>query len=81
MTTPAVSGIALRRARLLIGGEWVDGVDTFAVADKFSGAVIGYADRASREQVNAAVAAADASFRTIALMATSASPYCGVPGS
>lgn len=64
MTTPAASGIALRRARLLIGGEWVDGVDTFAVADKFSGAVIGYADRASREQVNAAVAAADASFRS-----------------
>lgn len=63
MTTPAVSGIAQLRARLLIGGEWVDGVETFAVVDKFSGAVIGYADRASREQVDAAVAAADASFR------------------
>ena len=53
----------LRRARLLIGGEWVDGVETFSVTDKFSGEVIGHADRASREQVDAAVAAAAASFR------------------
>jgi succinate-semialdehyde dehydrogenase / glutarate-semialdehyde dehydrogenase len=54
----------LRRARLLIGGDWVDGVESFPVADKFSGELIGHADRASRQQVDAAVAAADASFRT-----------------
>lgn len=60
---PPVPGVALRRARLLIDGEWVDGVETFAVTDKFTGEVIGHADRASRDQVNAAVAAADASFR------------------
>ena len=54
----------MRRARLLIDGSWVEGPETFPVTDKFSGEVIGHADRASREQVNAAVAAADASFRT-----------------
>lgn len=53
---------ALRRARLLIDGAWIDGAETFPVIDKFSGAVIGHADRASREQVDAAVAAAHASF-------------------
>jgi acyl-CoA reductase-like NAD-dependent aldehyde dehydrogenase len=60
----SVTDKALRRARLLIGGDWVDGVESFPVADKFSGELIGYADRASRQQVDAAVAAADASFRT-----------------
>jgi succinate-semialdehyde dehydrogenase/glutarate-semialdehyde dehydrogenase len=54
----------LRRARLLIGGEWTDGVESFPVHDKFSGELIGHADRASRQQVDAAVAAAAASFRT-----------------
>ena len=39
---------ALGRARLLIGGEWVSGVETFPVFDKFTGARIGDADRASR---------------------------------
>ena len=29
---PAVPDVTLRRARLLIGGEWVDGTETFAVA-------------------------------------------------
>jgi acyl-CoA reductase-like NAD-dependent aldehyde dehydrogenase len=57
------AGVALRRARLLIDGAWVEGPETFPVINKFSGEVIGHADRASREQVNAAVAAADASFR------------------
>jgi acyl-CoA reductase-like NAD-dependent aldehyde dehydrogenase len=59
---PPATEKALRRARLLIDGAWTDGADTFPVTDKFSGAVIGYADRASREQVDAAVAAAHASF-------------------
>lgn len=53
---------ALRRARLLIGGAWVDGTEAVPVTDKFTGQVIGHADRASREQVDAAVAAAHASF-------------------
>ncbi|HEX8032079.1 MAG TPA: aldehyde dehydrogenase family protein [Vicinamibacterales bacterium] len=52
----------LRRARLLIGGAWMDGIEAVPVTDKFSGQVIGHADRASREQVDAAVAAAHASF-------------------
>src|SRR4029453_2834341 len=51
-----------RRARLLIDGTWTDGVSTVPVYDKFSGLQIGVADRASREQVNAAVAAAHRSF-------------------
>lgn len=55
------------RARLLIDGRWVDGAETFAVTDKFAGEVIGHADRATREQVSAAVAAADRSFRTTRL--------------
>lgn len=63
-THPPVPGVTLRRARLLIDGEWVDGPETFPVIDKFSGELIGHADRASREQVNAAVAAADRSFAT-----------------
>jgi acyl-CoA reductase-like NAD-dependent aldehyde dehydrogenase len=56
--------VALRRARLLIDGKWVDGRETFPVTDKFSGDVIGHADRATREQVDAAVAAAHRSFET-----------------
>lgn len=56
-----------RRARLLINGEWVDGVETFPVYDKFTGQLMGHADRASRDQVSAAIAAADASFRATRL--------------
>jgi hypothetical protein len=33
---------------LLIGGEWTPGAETFPVYDKFTGATIGDADRASR---------------------------------
>jgi succinate-semialdehyde dehydrogenase/glutarate-semialdehyde dehydrogenase len=60
----SVTDRALKRARLLIGGDWVDGVESFPVSDKYSGVLIGHADRASRDQVDAAVAAADASFRS-----------------
>ena len=62
-----VSEVALRRARLLIAGEWRPGPSTFPVFDKFSGERIGEADRASAEQVAAAVAAARQSFETIRL--------------
>jgi acyl-CoA reductase-like NAD-dependent aldehyde dehydrogenase len=55
--------VALRRARLLIDGRWVEGTETFPVFDKFTGARIGEADRASREQVDAAVDAAHRSFQ------------------
>ena len=58
---------ALRRARLLIGGEWVDGSGTFPVTDKYTGDLIGHADRASRQQVDAAVTAAQRSFETCRL--------------
>jgi acyl-CoA reductase-like NAD-dependent aldehyde dehydrogenase len=62
VATEHASAVALRRARLLINGSWVDGAETFPVYDKFSGALIGHADRASRQQVDDAVAAAHRSF-------------------
>ncbi len=52
----------VREAQLLIGGQWTKGVDTFAVLDKFNGATIARCERASKEQVDAAVAAARRSF-------------------
>ncbi|HTL03831.1 MAG TPA: aldehyde dehydrogenase family protein [Vicinamibacterales bacterium] len=55
------------RAKLLIGGAWVAGGDTYQVTDKFSGEVIGEADRASSDQVAAAVAEARRSFETTRL--------------
>lgn len=55
------------RARLLIDGAWVDGAETFDVFDKFTGERIGCADRATREQVSAAVAAAERSFQATRL--------------
>ena len=56
-----------QQARLLIDGRWSDGVDSFAVLDKYSGAVVGRGQRASREQVDAAVAAARRSFDSVKL--------------
>ncbi len=61
------------RARLLIDGAWVEGPDApFAVLDKYTGEVIGHADRASQAQVDAAVAAAHRSFLATPLDATAA---------
>ena len=60
---PQLSEVATRRARLLIAGEWTSGAETFPVFDKFSGEVLGEADCASRDQVAAAVRAAQASFK------------------
>jgi acyl-CoA reductase-like NAD-dependent aldehyde dehydrogenase len=54
-------------AKLLIGGDWVGGTESFAVFDKFSGASIGSAQAASREQVDAAVNAARKSFEHLRL--------------
>jgi acyl-CoA reductase-like NAD-dependent aldehyde dehydrogenase len=59
-----VSDIAMQRAMLLIGGEWTAGTATVPVYDKFTGAPIAEVDRASRDQVAAAVAAARQSFET-----------------
>ena len=61
------SDVATRRARLLIDGQWTAGAETFHVFDKFTGEPIGDADRASREQVDQAVAAARRSFETTRL--------------
>ncbi|HEY3159376.1 MAG TPA: aldehyde dehydrogenase family protein [Vicinamibacterales bacterium] len=58
---------AAARARLLIAGAWTSGAGTFTVFDKFSGEPIGEADRASKEQVAAAVEAARTSFETVRL--------------
>lgn len=52
----------MRRAKLLIDGEWVEGESTYKVFDKFSSALIGYADSASKQQVSAAVYSAKQSF-------------------
>jgi succinate-semialdehyde dehydrogenase/glutarate-semialdehyde dehydrogenase len=63
-----ISEVATRRARLLIDGQWAAGDEqSVQVFDKFSGDVIGEADRASRAQVDAAVAAARRSFETTRL--------------
>lgn len=63
-----VNGQRLRwRAPLLIGGRWTDGSDSYPVFDKFTGEPIGEAARASREHVDAAVAAARASFEEMRL--------------
>jgi acyl-CoA reductase-like NAD-dependent aldehyde dehydrogenase len=59
-----------RRARLLIGGQWVEGEAATPVFDKFLGTVIGEVAHAGREQVAQAVAAAKRSFET-----TSLEPY------
>ena len=58
----SVNAVAVRRAKLLIGGQWVEGRSTLPVFDKFSGDMIGEVDCPSREQVNDAVTAARQSF-------------------
>src|ERR1700727_3100172 len=60
----AVSVVGTRRARLLIGGKWGEGRETFDIFDMFTGEIIGQADSASEEQVHAAVQAAVHSFQT-----------------
>jgi len=67
IATPPGPAVALRRARLLIDGVWTEGPETFPVVDKYSGALIGHADRASHDQVRAAVGAAERSFHTAPL--------------
>jgi succinate-semialdehyde dehydrogenase/glutarate-semialdehyde dehydrogenase len=45
-----------------LNGQWVEGIESFPVHDKFTGEEIGVASRATREQVDGAVASARASF-------------------
>jgi len=59
-----MSGINAHEAKLLIAGRWVEGVDAFAVHDKYNGTVIGLCQQASREQIDRAVTASLHSFRT-----------------
>jgi len=48
---PALSDVTIKRAKLLVNGEWVEGNSTFQVLKKYSGEVIGEADVASEQQV------------------------------
>jgi acyl-CoA reductase-like NAD-dependent aldehyde dehydrogenase len=57
----------IRPGTLFIDGHWVKGAETFPVRDKFSGALVGVAERATKEQVDAAVAAALRSFNEVKL--------------
>jgi len=57
-----VSEPTTRRAKLLIGGKWVEGRSTFHVFDKYTGELIGDADEASEEQVKSAIQSAQISF-------------------
>jgi acyl-CoA reductase-like NAD-dependent aldehyde dehydrogenase len=66
LTTDSSGGL---HARLLIDGAWCDGATRSDVHDKFHGGVIGRAEHASKEQVDAAVAAARRSFETAPLAA------------
>ncbi len=53
---------ALKECRLLIGGQWVAGVETFPVKDKFTGETVAQAHKPSRAQVAEAVKAAKDAF-------------------
>ncbi|NUZ06065.1 aldehyde dehydrogenase family protein [Piscinibacter koreensis] len=53
-----------QHAQLLIDGRWVEGCEDFPVFDKFNGSLVGRCERASKEQVDAAVAAASRSFES-----------------
>jgi hypothetical protein len=61
MTADVLRG-TLRTAQLLIGGQWTQGIDRFAVLYKCNGETIAHCERASKEQVDEAVAAARRSF-------------------
>jgi len=58
----AENSLQTRRAKLLIGSEWLQGESSFEVFDKTTQALIGHAEAASRQQVDAAVDAAHTAF-------------------
>ena len=67
-SSPTTGGTDTLRARLFIDGAWIDGAaGTRPVLDKYSGETIGAVDQASREQVDAAVAAGRRSFERTGL--------------
>ena len=41
---------AVKECRLLIGGEWVSGAETFPVKDKFTGETVAQAHKPSRRR-------------------------------
>jgi acyl-CoA reductase-like NAD-dependent aldehyde dehydrogenase len=53
---------ATKPGRMLIAGEWVEGVSTFTVVNKFTGDPVAVVSAASREQVSQAVHAATSAF-------------------
>ena len=53
---------AVKECRLLIGGEWVSGAETFPVKDKFTGETVAQAHKPSRAQVAEAVRCAKDAF-------------------
>jgi acyl-CoA reductase-like NAD-dependent aldehyde dehydrogenase len=55
-------------ARLFIGGQWVDGGAPIPVRDKYTGEVIGEVPEARREDVEAAVAAAQEGAKAMAAL-------------
>lgn len=59
-----VTDVSTKRARLLVGGEWIEGRSTFQVFDKYTGELIGDAEVASEDQVKSAVENARRSFET-----------------
>ena len=61
MASPATEAVGWR-APLFVNGAWVDGAESSPVFDKFTGAPIGVAARATRDQVAGAVLGARASF-------------------
>src|SRR5262245_57054028 len=59
---PTIAGTLGWKAPLLVAGEWVSGSEATPVFDKFTGEPLGEVQRATREQVDAAVTAARRSF-------------------
>ncbi len=60
--------VAFGEAKLFIGGRWVDGGSPLEVRDKYTGEVIGSLPTARREDVDAAIAAAQEAAPTMAEM-------------
>jgi succinate-semialdehyde dehydrogenase / glutarate-semialdehyde dehydrogenase len=58
---------AIGPGTLFVAGAWVKGAESFPVYDKFSGGIVGTAERATKAQVDAAVAAALDSFNAVKL--------------
>ena len=60
----SAAATGIRHAKLLIGGAWVCGEGTFEIADRFTGQPLAQVERASRDQIDAAVDSAARSFES-----------------